>query len=58
MYAPGTDYVGASRKRQVRAVQACNNCRNRKQKCDEARPCQFCRESGLKCEYKEVPPPK
>ncbi|KAK8236747.1 C6 zinc finger domain-containing protein [Phyllosticta capitalensis] len=57
-YASTADYVGAGRKRQVRAVQACNNCRNRKQKCDEARPCQFCRESGMKCEYKEVPPPK
>ncbi|KAK7512913.1 hypothetical protein IWZ03DRAFT_41962 [Phyllosticta citriasiana] len=57
-YVQTADYVGASRKRQVRAVQACNNCRNRKQKCDEARPCQFCRETGLKCEYKEVPPPK
>lgn len=78
VYGQAVDYVGAGRKRQVRAVQvrtlpltpmlssvrltlhcqACNNCRNRKQKCDEARPCQFCRESGLKCEYKEVPPPK
>ncbi|EKG17627.1 hypothetical protein MPH_05075 [Macrophomina phaseolina MS6] len=58
VYGQAADYVGAGRKRQVRAVQACNNCRNRKQKCDEARPCQFCRESGLKCEYKEVPPPK
>ncbi|KAF2625006.1 hypothetical protein BU25DRAFT_373295 [Macroventuria anomochaeta] len=46
------------RRKQVRATQACNHCRTRKQKCDEARPCQFCRENNLDCQYKEVPPPK
>jgi hypothetical protein len=46
------------RRKQVRATQACNHCRARKQKCDEARPCQFCRENNFDCQYKDVPPPK
>ncbi|KAL5114396.1 hypothetical protein ACEQ8H_007706 [Pleosporales sp. CAS-2024a] len=46
------------RRKQVRATQACNHCRARKQKCDEARPCQFCSENGFECLYKDVPPPK
>jgi hypothetical protein len=46
------------RRKQVRATQACNHCRARKQKCDEARPCQFCRENSFDCQYKDVPPPK
>ncbi|KAJ4303234.1 hypothetical protein N0V90_002127 [Kalmusia sp. IMI 367209] len=54
-------YGGTSaqmRRKQVRATQACNHCRSRKQKCDEARPCQFCRENNFDCQYKDVPPPK
>ncbi|KAF1351537.1 hypothetical protein EJ07DRAFT_168937 [Lizonia empirigonia] len=46
------------RRKQVRATQACNHCRTRKQKCDEARPCQFCMENNFECQYKDVPPPK
>ena len=38
--------------------QACNNCRQRKQKCDESRPCGYCKNEGIDCEYREVPPPK
>ena len=55
-----TDYGAAQqiRRKQVRATQACNHCRSRKQKCDEARPCQFCRENNFDCQYKDVPPPK
>ncbi|PSN58625.1 hypothetical protein BS50DRAFT_647092, partial [Corynespora cassiicola Philippines] len=41
-----------------RATQACNNCRSRKQRCDEKRPCESCREEKLPCEYKEPPLPK
>ncbi|KAF1831715.1 hypothetical protein BDW02DRAFT_571770 [Decorospora gaudefroyi] len=55
------DYGAAAqqmRRKQVRATQACNHCRSRKQKCDEARPCQFCRENNYDCQYKDVPPPK
>jgi hypothetical protein len=54
-YVPGP---GQMRRKQVRATQACNHCRARKQKCDEARPCQFCRENNFDCQYKDVPPPK
>jgi hypothetical protein len=45
------------RPKQVRATQACNHCRERKQKCDEARPCEFCRGNNFDCQYKDVPPP-
>ncbi|KAI9865722.1 MAG: hypothetical protein M1813_002180 [Trichoglossum hirsutum] len=39
--------------------QACDACRQRKAKCDEGRPsCRFCKEAGLACVYREVPPPK
>jgi len=69
-YAPPVTHYGQSpyvgdyaasqqvRRKQVRATQACNHCRSRKQKCDEARPCQFCRENNFDCQYKDVPPPK
>ena len=65
-YAPSpymSQYQGTAaqqqvRRKQVRATQACNHCRTRKQKCDEARPCQFCRENNFDCQYKDVPPPK
>lgn len=46
------------RRKQVRATQACNTCRARKQKCDENRPCQYCKENQYECLYKDVPPPK
>jgi hypothetical protein len=45
-------------RKQVRAIQACNLCRARKQKCDEARPCQFCSENNFDCQYKDDPPLK
>lgn len=65
-YAAPSPYMGPYngppgqqvRRKQVRATQACNHCRARKQKCDEARPCQFCRENNFDCQYKDVPPPK
>ncbi|KAF2012228.1 hypothetical protein BU24DRAFT_412742 [Aaosphaeria arxii CBS 175.79] len=60
MPGPSGQYAGQGqiRRKQVRATQACNHCRSRKQKCDEARPCQFCRENNFDCQYKDVPPPK
>lgn len=55
-------YAGAAgqqvRRKQVGATQACNVCRTRKQKCDEARPWQFCRENNIDCQYKDVPLPR
>ncbi|KAI9702649.1 MAG: hypothetical protein M1820_006155 [Bogoriella megaspora] len=58
-YGPAGQFGSApQRKKQVRATQACDACRQRKQKCNEERPCAFCSEIGIKCEYREVPPPK
>ena len=47
-----------SRKKPVRAQQACDSCRSRKAKCDEARPCSHCKDNQLKCTYREIPPHK
>ncbi|KAF2478121.1 uncharacterized protein BDR25DRAFT_8237 [Lindgomyces ingoldianus] len=59
MSGPASQYQQAHmRRKQVRATQACNNCRSRKQKCDEQRPCQFCKDNQYECQYKDVPPPK
>jgi hypothetical protein len=52
----GTDQ---QRRKPVRAAQACDSCRQRKAKCDEGRPeCQHCKDNGLKCAYREIPPQK
>lgn len=41
------------------AAQACETCRGRKQKCDEARPkCGFCQRMNLECKYREPQPTK
>ncbi|KAK3115158.1 hypothetical protein LTR53_005800 [Teratosphaeriaceae sp. CCFEE 6253] len=46
------------RKKQMRATQACEQCRQRKQKCDEGVPCSFCKENQLSCQYRDTPPAK
>ncbi|KAI9739071.1 MAG: hypothetical protein M1834_007284 [Cirrosporium novae-zelandiae] len=46
------------RRRPVRAAQACENCRQRKAKCDEQRPCSSCKEAQQQCVYRDVPPAK
>ena len=53
-------YDSAQRQRKpVRAAQACDACRQRKAKCDEGRPeCQHCKDNGLQCSYREIPPQK
>ena len=38
--------------------QACEQCRQRKQKCDEGQPCSFCKENNLTCQYRDTPPAK
>ncbi|KAJ5087998.1 hypothetical protein N7456_011614 [Penicillium angulare] len=50
----------AARQRKAnRATQACDQCRARKAKCDEGRPsCSHCKENGITCVYKEIPPHK
>jgi Fungal Zn(2)-Cys(6) binuclear cluster domain len=45
-------------KKPVRAQQACDSCRTRKAKCDEARPCSHCKDNSLSCTYRDVPPHK
>jgi Fungal Zn(2)-Cys(6) binuclear cluster domain len=50
---------GQQRRKPVRAAQACDSCRQRKAKCDEGRPeCQHCKDNGLKCAYRDIPPQK
>ncbi|KAJ5471515.1 hypothetical protein N7530_008872 [Penicillium desertorum] len=50
---------GECRRKPHRATQACDQCRSRKAKCDEGRPCcSHCKENKLDCVYKEAPPPR
>lgn len=46
------------RKKPIRAQQACDSCRTRKAKCDEARPCSHCKDNSLNCTYRDIPPHK
>jgi hypothetical protein len=39
-------------------MQACEECRKKKQKCDGDQPCQACKEQNIDCQYREVPPTK
>ncbi|KAK4981821.1 hypothetical protein LTR66_009681 [Elasticomyces elasticus] len=55
MHFPGG---GIPKRKQMRAAQACDACRARKQKCDENKPCGFCNEQNQECTYREVPPAK
>ncbi|UJO18531.1 uncharacterized protein CLAFUR5_07577 [Fulvia fulva] len=41
-----------------RAMQACDQCRYRKQRCDEGTPCSFCKELDLECSYRPPVPSK
>jgi hypothetical protein len=48
-----------TRRKLVRAAQACDSCRRRKAKCDEGRPkCGHCKDNNLTCFYKDLPPVK
>ncbi|CAG8065411.1 unnamed protein product [Penicillium nalgiovense] len=63
--APHVGYSQGSYQREVlkapqrkahRATQACDQCRARKAKCDEGRPCcSHCKVNNLGCVYKEMP---
>ncbi|EXJ63224.1 hypothetical protein A1O7_03671 [Cladophialophora yegresii CBS 114405] len=58
-YVYSAPYNDQQRRKAVRAAQACDSCRQRKAKCDEGRPeCQHCKDNGLKCSYREIPPQK
>ena len=48
----------SDRAKQVRARRACDNCRSKKQKCDEQQPCQSCRDDNLNCQYQPVRRPR
>ncbi|KAF2744848.1 hypothetical protein M011DRAFT_470151 [Sporormia fimetaria CBS 119925] len=46
------------RPRTFMATLACNNCRARKSRCDEGRPCGYCQASDLVCTYQAPKPTK
>ncbi|KAJ4161531.1 uncharacterized protein LMH87_007567 [Akanthomyces muscarius] len=44
------------KKKNTRAAQACDSCRQLKVKCDETRPCKTCRDRRTECKYRDPPP--
>ncbi|GAB7348360.1 hypothetical protein MBLNU459_g6801t1 [Dothideomycetes sp. NU459] len=59
MYPPNMHMSHSnSRKKSMRASQACDKCRERKSKCDEQRPCSTCKEQNIECHYKDNQPSK
>ncbi|TWU79192.1 hypothetical protein ED733_008915 [Metarhizium rileyi] len=46
----------ASKKKNTRASQACDQCRQLKAKCDETKPCKTCRDKGTECRYRDPVP--
>ncbi|KXT04056.1 hypothetical protein AC578_4909 [Pseudocercospora eumusae] len=57
-YGPASANIYGQKRKQMRATQACEQCRQRKQKCDEGSPCSFCKENSLSCQYRDTPPAK
>ncbi|EWC48742.1 hypothetical protein DRE_00047 [Drechslerella stenobrocha 248] len=56
---PGSATAHPSRSRPFIASQACDQCRQKKTKCDEDRPrCSTCTRNGLECRYAEAKPTK
>ncbi|KAE8407322.1 fungal-specific transcription factor domain-containing protein [Aspergillus pseudonomiae] len=47
-----TAKLRASRRRHPRASRACETCRVRKTKCDQAKPCSYCAYHALDCVYR------
>lgn len=45
-----------SKKKNTRASQACDQCRQLKAKCDETKPCKTCRDKGTECRYRDPVP--
>ncbi|KAG7424498.1 hypothetical protein Forpi1262_v014562 [Fusarium oxysporum f. sp. raphani] len=43
-------------KKNTRASQACDSCRQLKAKCDEKKPCRTCKEKAVKCIYRDPEP--
>ncbi|KAE8334937.1 hypothetical protein BDV24DRAFT_171763 [Aspergillus arachidicola] len=49
-----TTKLRASRRRHPRASRACETCRVRKTKCDQAQPCSYCAYHALDCVYRAL----
>ncbi|KAL4808583.1 fungal-specific transcription factor domain-containing protein [Aspergillus unguis] len=45
----------SQRPKRPRALQACEVCRTRKNRCDEQQPCTYCLEHQLECKYSRLP---
>lgn len=45
-----------AKKKNTRASQACDSCRQLKAKCDETKPCKTCKEKGVECKYRDPVP--
>ncbi|PFH62617.1 hypothetical protein XA68_12869 [Ophiocordyceps unilateralis] len=45
-----------AKKKNTRASQACDQCRQLKAKCDETKPCKTCRDKGTECRYRDPVP--
>jgi hypothetical protein len=45
-----------AKKKNTRASQACDQCRQLKAKCDETKPCKTCRDKGSECRYRDPVP--
>ncbi|MCJ1405752.1 hypothetical protein MMC11_008982 [Xylographa trunciseda] len=61
LYGTNQDWLRQQQgpRKNTRALQACDTCRNRKAKCDEGKPiCGYCKDNNQQCRYKEVAPPK
>ncbi|KAI5466213.1 hypothetical protein BGZ63DRAFT_347795 [Mariannaea sp. PMI_226] len=57
--SPGPGPQSSRKERGAIAAQACETCRNRKQRCDEQRPkCGTCQKFKLECRYREPQPTK
>ncbi|RSL78510.1 hypothetical protein CEP51_008140 [Fusarium floridanum] len=57
--SPGPGSQTSRKERGAIAAQACETCRNRKQRCDEQRPkCGTCQRFKLDCRYREPQPTK
>ncbi|KAJ5626954.1 transcriptional regulator family: Fungal Specific TF [Penicillium herquei] len=52
MDAPETKPRWASQRRVPRASRACETCRSRKTKCDQAQPCSYCAYHSFNCVYR------
>ncbi|KFA74515.1 hypothetical protein S40288_07421 [Stachybotrys chartarum IBT 40288] len=55
-FYPSVYSSAANKKKNTRASQACDQCRQLKAKCDETKPCKTCRDKGTECKYRDPVP--